>query len=131
MNWVMSPFVTWSFCNLTLLEIQLKVFATSIIWRMTQVRCKSRVHLMSWMTILHPPFVAIQNWWEKRLHKLKVNMINKLIQLFLYMGKPLLKVWPLLKGESLWEHVQCVRGCNLEPCGNIVETIVGSQNLQK
>ncbi len=69
MNCMMSPFAAWTFRNMTPLDTELKVFATSS-WRTTQLGWRSKVHKMSWIIVSQPPLITIPNWCrEKMLQK--------------------------------------------------------------
>jgi hypothetical protein len=74
---MMTPPTTQSSWNMTPLNTKLKAFTMSN-WRITYLKWRSKVHLMPWITISHPPLVITPNWWgEKCVTKVSQNWRHK------------------------------------------------------
>jgi hypothetical protein len=74
---MISPLVAQSSWNMTYLDTKLKAIALSS-WRTTQLKWRSRVHLMLWITISQPSLVSTPNLCgEKCVAKASRNWKHK------------------------------------------------------
>ncbi len=96
---MMFPLVAQSSWNMTFLDIKLKAFAIKS-WRITQSWWRSKVHLLLWITISHPPLIATLNWCgEKCVAKVLRNWKHKTQIVNQYNVSPIAMGWTPL--ESL------------------------------
>jgi hypothetical protein len=111
MSCMMSPHVARSFWNMTLLDIELKVFATSN-WRTTQSKWKFKVHMMPWITISQPPLVATLNWCvEKCVTKVSWNWRHKTGFVNWYIVSPIAMERTPLKSLVMAKRQVALRTC--------------------
>jgi hypothetical protein len=89
---MMSPPIAQSSWNMTLPNTELKAFVTSR-WKTTQPRWRSKMHLMPWIIISHPPLDAIPNWCGEncvtktsRNWKHKMRLVNQYSTSLVAMG---------------------------------------------
>ncbi len=135
----MSPFVAWSFWNMTPFDTKLKAFTTSS-WRITQSGWRSKVHLMLRITISRPPLVVITPNWcggncvakASRNWRHKVRLVSQYNVSPTVMGQTPPKGLVWIRGKPLQGCMQFRVECDLVKHENKVGTIKGihSLNLQ-